>query len=234
MTQDKNGPKQQDTAGSSAQDGLQGLMRAIQDADGQTPDITAENEGAAGQSRSIRSPRPAPVHLWNPDYCGEIGLKIASDGTWFYQNSPIGRKALVKLFASVLRKDEDGRHYLVTPVEKIGIEVEDAPFMAISLVFKGEGEDQRLTVTTNMDDEVLIDGDHPLRFERDEVSDGMKPYILVRGRLEALLVRSYYYDLIDHGVVREMGGEDYFGIWSAGQFFTICKAEELSAEESLP
>ena len=138
-----------------------------------------------------------PVELWNPPYCGDIGLAIRADGTWLYRGSPITRMPLVKLFASVLRRDEDGRHYLVTPAEKVDIAVEDAPFLAVEmeqLTGKHGGE---LLFRTNVDDLVTIDNTHPLRFAIDTATGGMKPYILVRGRLEALVTRPLTYDLLD-------------------------------------
>jgi len=162
-----------------------------------------------------------PVHLWNPPYCGEIGMRIASDGTWFYQNSPIGRKRLVRLFSSVLRRDEDGRHYLVTPVEKIGIDVDDAPFLAVEMLVEGVGQKQKLSFRTNVDDVVHCGADNPLRFELEERSGGLKPYLLVRGRLEALVTRALYYDLVELAVWRGEGAQARFGIWSSGAFFEM-------------
>ena len=162
-----------------------------------------------------------PVHLWNPDYCGEIGMRIARDGTWFYQNSPIGRKPLVRLFSTVLRKDEDGVTYLVTPVEKISIEVDDAPFLGVEMEVEGAGRDQVLTFRTNVDDVVRVGPDHPMRFEVEAGSGGLKPYILVRGRLEALVTRALYYDLVELAVTESEGKSERFGIWSGGQFFEM-------------
>ena len=167
---------------------------------------------------------PPPVELWNPPYCGEIGLKIAVDGTWYYQDSPIGRKPLVKLFASVLRYDDDGRHYLVTPVEKIGIDVEDAPFLAVAMTVSGQGRDQKLTFRTNVDDTVDAGPDHPMRFDFDQANHGLKPYLHVRGRLEARVTRALCYDLVELASEKEIEGESYLGIWSAGRFFSIAPA----------
>ena len=162
-----------------------------------------------------------PVHLWNPDYCGEIGMRIASDGTWFYQGSPIGRKPLVRLFSTVLRKDEDGQTYLVTPVEKIGIDVDDAPFLGVEMAVTGIGRDQVLTFRTNVDDVVECGPDHPLRFEVEEPHGGLKPYLLVRGRLEALVTRALYYDLVELAVTDGAGDNSRFGLWSGGEFFEM-------------
>ncbi|GBF25695.1 hypothetical protein MnTg02_00727 [bacterium MnTg02] len=172
--------------------------------------------------RSSGRKGPAPVHLWNPPYCGEIGLRIAADGTWYYQDSPIGRKTLVKLYASVLRHDDDGRHYLVTPVEKIGIEVEDAPFLAVGMSVQGEGQEQTLSFRTNVDDAVTAGPDHPMRFEFDQENNGLKPYLHVRGRLEALVTRALTYDLVALALEAQIDGEPHLGIWSASQFFPIC------------
>ena len=164
-----------------------------------------------------------PVERWNPPYCGDIGMRIAGDGTWFYQGSPIGRKPLVKLFASVLRKDEDGRTYLVTPVEKVDVAVDDAHFLAVELSAEGEGGDQVLAVRTNVDDIVVIDASHPLRFGVDTRSGGLKPYLLVRGRLEALFIRARYYDLVELAAV----DSDRLGVWSSGVFFPMAAAAGL-------
>src|SRR5690606_40042400 len=123
-----------------------------------------------------------PVERWNPPYCGDIGLAIRGDGVWLYQNSPIGRQALVRLFSTVLSKDEDGRHCLVTPVEKIDIAVEDAPFLAVEMQVAGTGREQVLTFRTNVDDLVVCGPEHPLRFAVEAAAGGLKPYLHVRGR----------------------------------------------------
>jgi uncharacterized protein len=161
---------------------------------------------------------PAPVDTWNPPYCGDIGMKIRADGVWLYGGSPIGRMPLVKLFASVLRKDDDGKHYLVTPAEKIDVAVEDAPFMAVEMEVKGSGRDQSLTFRTNVDDIVEAGPQHPIRFEIEPGSEGLKPYLLVRGRLEALVTRALYYDLVELAVEAEAGS---LGLWSGGRFFPL-------------
>ena len=161
---------------------------------------------------------PAPVEKWNPPYCGDIGMKIRSDGVWFYAGTPIGRMALVKLFASVLRKDADGRHYLVTPAEKVDVAVEDAPFLAVEMEVKGSGREQCLTFRTNVDDVVEAGLEHPIRFEIETGSEGLKPYLHVRGRLEALVTRALYYDLVELAVEHDSHG---LGLWSGGQFFPL-------------
>jgi hypothetical protein len=164
---------------------------------------------------------PAPVEKWNPPYCGDIGLRIRSDGVWLYQNSPIGRMPLVKLFASVLRKDADGRHYLVTPAEKVDVAVDDAPFLAVEMQVGGAGRARRLTFRTNVDDVVEAGPEHPIRFEVEPGSEGLKPYLLVRGRLEALVTRALYYDLVELAVEGEGDGGQPLGLWSGGAFFAM-------------
>lgn len=181
--------------------------------------------------------RCAPVESWNPPYCGNIGLEILRDGTWLYQGSPIRRQAMVKLFASVLRKDGDGRTYLVTPAEKVDVEVQDAPFLAVDMQVEGEGERQRLTFRTNLDDVMVCGPEHPLRFVTESGSGGLKPYVLVRGRLEALVTRALVHDLVALAdEARSPGGDTStphqdtdararaFGIWSEGAFFPFTPA----------
>jgi hypothetical protein len=154
-----------------------------------------------------------PVDKWEPPYCGPIGMSIRRDGTWMYQGSPIGRIALVKLFASILRKDGDGKTYLVTPAEKVDVDVEDAPFLAVEMAVQGKGRDQTLTFRTNVDDIVTVDAGHPLRFEKSEPDGGLKPYVLVRGRLEALCSRAVYMELV---ALAEATDEGEIGVWSGG------------------
>jgi hypothetical protein len=161
---------------------------------------------------------PAPVERWNPPYCGDIGLRIRSDGGWLYRGSPIGRPALVKLFASVLRRDADGRHYLVTPAEKIDVAVDDAPLLAVEMEARGSGPAQTLIFRTNVDDIVTAGPDHPLRFATEPDTGGLKPYLLVRGRLEALLTRALSYDLVELASEEEGRG---LGVWSGGAFFPL-------------
>lgn len=162
-----------------------------------------------------------PVERWNPPYCGDIGMRIGRDGVWFYQGSPIGRRPLVRLFSRVLRRDEDGRHYLVTPVEKVDVSVDDAPFLAVEMEVEGTGEGQSLVFRTNVDDIVRCGPDHPLRFAIEEAGGGLKPYVHVRGRLEALLTRALYYDLVALAVPIVRDGRETFGVWSAGALFHL-------------
>lgn len=186
---------------------------------------------AAKQARDQKGGKSTPpVHLWNPPHCGDIGLRIARDGTWFYQNSPIGRMALVKLFASVLRKDPN-EHVLVTPVEKITIAVEDAPFLAVEMKVRGAGEQQLLTFRTNVDDWVEAGPDHQIRFVTGP-ANGIKPYIRVRADLWALVSRPLFYDLVELGEVREIEGEQTFGVVSAGAFFAIAPASAMDGTDS--
>jgi uncharacterized protein len=164
---------------------------------------------------------PAPVEKWNPPYCGDIGMAIRSDGVWLYQGSPIGRAPLVKLFASVLRKDADGKHYLVTPAEKIDVAVDDAPFLAVEMEVRGSGRDQSFVFRTNVDDIVTAGPEHPLCFGIEERSQGLKPYLLVRGRLEALVTRALYYDLVELAVEHDTKDGRRLGLWSGGVFFPM-------------
>lgn len=167
-----------------------------------------------------------PVHLWEPEFCGDIDIRLARDGTWYYMGSPIGRKRMVKLFSTVLRRDEDGKHYLVTPVEKLGITVDDAPFVAVEANLYGEGEDQAIVFRTNVDDEVIADAEHPIRVEVDPATGEPSPYVLVRDRLEALIARSVFYQLVDAGVERQTGEGTRLGVWSKGVFFEIGALDE--------
>jgi hypothetical protein len=161
--------------------------------------------------------KPRPVDSWNPAYCGEIDMRIAADGAWYYRGSPIGRESLVRLFASILRREPDGRHVLVTPVEKVGIAVEDAPFLAVDMAAEGEGANRVLTFRTNVGDIVAAGPEHPLRFETDAANEGLKPYLLVRGRLEALVTRSLTQDLV--ALADERDGK--MRISSGGAFFAL-------------
>ena len=193
--------------------------------------VTTELNGLATieaeAKKAKRKKGPAPVHLWNPPFCGDLDMRIAFDGTWFYMGTPIGRMPLVKLFASVLRHDEDGKYYLVTPVEKCGIAVEDVPFVAVEMDATGKDRKQILTFRTNFDDHVTVDADHPLRFEDEAETDGLRPYILVRGRLEARVARAVFYELVNLGQDEMVDGVSYFGVWSSGQFFPMAESASL-------
>ncbi|MCC7346738.1 MAG: DUF1285 domain-containing protein [Variibacter sp.] len=184
-------------------------------------------DGLAGAARAAGRKGPPPVHLWNPPYCGEIDMRIASDGTWFYQKTPIGRIALVKLFASVLKREGD-HHYLVTPVEKCGIAVDDAPFLAVEMSVQGEGEATALTFRTNVDDIVECGPDNPLRFEQEARTGGLKPYLHVRRGLWAKLTRALFYDLVELGDEQQVNGTAMFGVRSRGVFFPMAPADALA------
>jgi uncharacterized protein len=165
---------------------------------------------------------PAPVHLWNPPYCGEIDMRIARDGTWFHEESPIGRAPLVRLFANIL-KAEEGRYFLVTPVEKVGIVVEDVPFVAVDFTVEGEGAAQAVTFVTNIGDAVTAGAGRPLRVVTAEGGEPA-PYVLVRPGLEARIDRKSFYRLVEIGHVEG----DAFGIRSGGAFFVLGSAADLS------
>jgi hypothetical protein len=194
-------------------------------------DISAAKEAgglAALISRAARADKgAAPVERWNPAFCGDIDMEIKADGTWFYLGTPIGRMPLVQLFSSVLRKDEDGRTYLVTPVEKVGIRIEDAPFVAVEMNVSGKGEDQVMTFRTNVGDVVEAGPDHPLRFVDEDETGGLKPYLLVRGRLDALVARSVMYELAEHGEEVVVDGTPMFAVRSAGAVFPIMPVDRL-------
>jgi uncharacterized protein len=170
---------------------------------------------------------PPPVHLWDPPYCGEIDMRIAADGTWFYQKTPIGRPALVRLFASVLKREGD-RYFLVTPVEKCGICVDDAPFLAIGFNVEGEGATKILCFTTNVGDDVRCGADHPLRFEPEIGTGGLKPYLHVRRDLWAKVTRALFYDLVELGEERDVAGVHMYGVVSGGQFFAMAPVDNFA------
>ena len=170
----------------------------------------------------------APVDKWNPAFCGDLDMEIQRDGTWFYLGTPIGRLPLVQLFSTVLRKDADGETYLVTPVERVRIRVEDAPFVAVEIDVSGEGQAQAITFRTNVGDVAEIGAEHPLRFVDEEDTGGLKAYAHVRGRLEALLSRPAMYELLDHGEEIEVDGVAMFAVRSKGEVFPIMPADRLA------
>ena len=173
-----------------------------------------------------------PVDRWNPEFCGDLDMEIKADGTWFYLGTPIGRMPLVQLFSTVLRKDEDGKTYLVTPVEKVGIRVVDAPFVAVEMNVSGEGDERVITFRTNVGDVVEAGPDHPLRFVDEDDTDGLKPYVHVRGRLEALVARPVMYEMVNHGEEIEVDGIAMFALRSKGMIFPIMPVERLRALSS--
>ncbi|KQT18703.1 hypothetical protein ASG40_16715 [Methylobacterium sp. Leaf399] len=164
-----------------------------------------------------------PVERWNPAHCGTIDMRIAADGTWFHEGAPIRRPAMVKLFASILRCEEDGGIVLVTPAERVAIAVEDAPFVAVDMAVEGEGDDRRIVVRTNVDDVVSVDAEHRLRFE-EVAGGGLKPYVHVRRGLWARVTRALTYDLVALGEEREVDGAPWFGIAAGGVFHPIAPA----------
>ncbi|WP_314371702.1 DUF1285 domain-containing protein [Sphingomonas paucimobilis] len=166
--------------------------------------------------RAMEAQKLPPVSQWNPSHCGDSEMRIARDGTWYHQGSPIGRAAMVRLFSTILRREPDGRYVLVTPVEKLDIAVEDAPFVAVAVKTEGEGRDSRLVFQLNTGDLVAADADHGLRFEEGE--DGPRPYLHVRDGLEALIARPVYYELAERALA---GDEQAPGLWSNGAFFPL-------------
>jgi uncharacterized protein len=165
---------------------------------------------------------PPPVEKWNPPFCGDIDMKIAADGTWFYQKTPIGRPALVKLFASVLKREGD-KYFLVTPVEKVGLIVVEAPFLAVELKVEDDARGKVLSFRTNVDDWVEAGPGHALRFEP-EPEGGLKPFLHVRRELWAKVTRPLFYDLVELGEERTIDGKAMFGVVSAGEFFAMADA----------
>jgi hypothetical protein len=195
--------------GQTSTQGLDGLTTAARDAAG---------AGPAGKGLP-------PVHLWNPPFCGDLDMRIAGDGTWFYMGTPIGRPALVRLFSTILKR-EDGKHFLVTPVEKVGIRVDDAPFLAVEMIKETDGPDRCLRFRTNVDDWVRCDSEHRLRFEA-AADGGLTPYLHVRADLWAKVTRALYYDLVDMGEERVVDGHAMFGVASSGAFFAMADAEQV-------
>lgn len=183
--------------------------------------------GLVEAARQASKKGPAPVHLWNPDFCGDLDMRIARDGTWYYLGSPIGREALVRLFSSIIRKDGDD-YFLVTPVEKVGIIVEDAPFVATDFDVSGESQEQTLTFTTHVGDVVTAGPNHPIRVAIDPDSGEPSPYLLVRTNLEALIDRKSFYRLVDLGSTHLIDEKSFFGIWSDGVFFPIISQSEIN------
>jgi uncharacterized protein len=183
-------------------------------------------DALAGAANAVAHKGPPPVHLWDPPFCGDLDMRIGADGTWYYLKTPIGRPALVKLFASVLKREAE-RYFLVTPVEKCGIVVDDAPFVAVELRVDEPGPRQTLHFRTNVDDWVACDSEHALRFEPEPETGGLKPYLHVRRDLWALVKRALFYDLVELGEERDIDGVAMFGIVSAGAFFAMAPAASL-------
>ncbi|WP_094505253.1 DUF1285 domain-containing protein [Brucella thiophenivorans] len=218
MTKSTPDGKQEPQSLVKRDDGVSGLEALI---------ARAHEDATSGPSKKERG--IAPVERWNPDFCGDLDMEIRADGTWFYMGTPIGRPQLVRLFSTVLRKDEDGKTYLVTPVEKVGIRVEDAHFIAVEMQVSGEAQSQTLTLRTNVGDVIEVSEENPLRFVIEKTSGGLKPYMLVRGRLEALLTRAVMYDLVALGEEIEVDGVTMFAVRSKGHVFPIMPVDALEA-----
>jgi hypothetical protein len=184
-------------------------------------------DNLAGAARQAAGRGLPPVHLWNPPFCGDLDMRIAADGTWYYLGTPIGRPALVRLFSTILKREGE-RYFLVTPVEKVGIRVDDAPFTAVEMRRAGAGAAQRLDFRTNVDDWVACDADHALRFDPG-AEDGLVPYVHVRSGLWAKLTRALYYDLVELGEESAVAGGEAFGVWSGGSFFAMADAAQVRA-----
>jgi hypothetical protein len=203
---------------------------AIQSSHGNWVEIMAEAFLAKWEQQPGTGARNVPpVEQWNPRFCGDIDMRIARDGTWFYCGTAIGRPALVRLFSTILRKDPEG-YVLVTPVERVGITVEDAPFLAVEMTVAHQGADQVLRFRTNVEDWVEAGAGHSIRFEK-AACDGIKPYIHVRGDLWALVTRALVLDLVQLGQIGEHDGARCFGVGSAGSFFPIANADEVESVE---
>jgi len=188
------------------------------------PEVSAENLASA--ARRVVGKGPAPVHLWDPPFCGDLDIRIARDGTWFYLGTPIGRPELVRLFASILKREGED-FFLVTPVEKVGIRVDDAPFVAVDFEVANTGRNQVLTFETNLGERIEAGPANKLRFERDAKTGEPAPYVMVRAGLEALIDRKSFYRLVEQGAHVDLDGESWFGLWSGGAFFPVIRSSEL-------
>ncbi|NLS19625.1 DUF1285 domain-containing protein [Rhizobium sp. P40RR-XXII] len=197
-------------------------------ATGDAASLAALISRAAGDSGGRKKGLP-PVERWDPPFCGDIDMEIRADGTWFYLGTPIGRAPLVRLFSTVLRKDADEKTYLVTPVEKVGIRVVDAPFVAVEMSVTERDGKRVLTFRTNVGDVVEAGRDHPIRFVIRGENDELKPYLHVRGRLEALVTRAVMYDLVELGEPVEIAGREMFCVRSGGTIFPVMPVAELDA-----
>lgn len=193
---------------------------------GPAPDLDQSQSDALAAAGKGRSAAGAPAASGPAlPFCGDFDMRIGRDGTWYYRNSPIGRKPLAKLFSTVLRREPDGSYWLVTPYERGRIIVDDAPFTAVELNVEGQGRQQVLTFRTNLDDAVTADAEHPIRIAHDAETGEPSPYIMVRNGLEARLVRSVYYQLVDLGEERRVDGAMMYGVWSSNRFFPLGSLE---------
>ncbi|MGJ5617970.1 DUF1285 domain-containing protein [Sulfitobacter sp. MF3-043] len=184
--------------------------------------VTPTAESLVASAKAAKTRGLPPLEKWNPPFCGDLDMQIKRDGTWFYQGTPIGRRELVKLFATILWREGD-KYFLVTPVEKVGITVEDAPFVAVDFEAEGTGEAQNLRFETNLGDFSVAGPNAPIRVVRDENTGEPSPYVRIRRNLEALIDRKSFYRLVDLGVHHE----GWFGVWSGGEFFGIIPSDEL-------
>lgn len=184
-------------------------------------------DSLAKAARRAVNKGPAPVHLWSPPFCGDIDIRIRRDGTWDYLGTPIGRVELVKLFASILKREGDA-FFLVTPVEKVRIRVDDAPFVAVDVEAEGAGAAQALTFTTNLGDCVIAGPEHPIRVERNADTGEPAPYVELRDGLEALIDRKSFFRLVELGGDAMHQGKRWFGLWSRGVFFPVIPSDELA------
>lgn len=189
--------------------------------------VTPSPDSIAKSVKAAKSGELPPVHLWNPPFCGDIDMRIARDGTWHYEGSPITRPAMVRLFSTILRKDGD-KYLLVTPVEKLGITVDDAPFVAVDFDVSGNAATRVLRFTTNVGDHVSAGPDHPLRFVEDGETGEPSPYVMVRAGLEALIDRKSFYRLVELADHHQIDGASWFGLWSGGAFFAIAPSDDLT------
>lgn len=187
--------------------------------------VTPTAQSLAASATAAKTRGMPPLEQWNPPFCGDLDMQIKRDGTWFYEGTPIGRTELVKLFSTILWREGD-KYFLVTPVEKVGITVEDAPFVAVDFDVTGSGAEQVLTFTTNLDDQAKAGEAHPIRVERDPETGEPSPYVLIRRNLEALIDRKSFYRLVDLGAHHD----GWFGLWSGGVFFGIIPSDELPTD----
>ena len=170
-------------------------------------------------ARLVAERKLPPVEQWNPDHCGDSEMRIAADGTWFHQGSPIGRKEMVRLFSTILRREADGSYVLVTPVEKLAIAVDDAPFIAVELSSEGDGENRTLAFRLNTGDLVMADANH--RLEIRGTPEEPRPYLHVRAGLEALVARTVFYELAAIALEEQTSADAPIGLWSDGVFFPL-------------
>lgn len=184
--------------------------------------ISVSPEGLARAAQAATGRGLPPLHLWNPPFCGDIDMEIRRDGTWFYQGTPIGRAPLVRLFSTILKREGD-EFFLLTPVEKVRIRVQDAPFVAVDATVTGSGPAGQIAFATNVGDEVTAGPDHPIRVTRDAATGEPAPYVMVRAGLEALIDRKTFYRLVDHATHHE----GWFGLWSGGAFFGLIPSDAL-------